>query len=184
MEILCSNGFKISNPDKLVLNHYLRITPQEWAENALKGMINKARKTILNDWYDLYKSQYENDVPCNCLEIVPEIILLAEFQSYNIQIPSFPIVKRKESQDIEIWPGGFNVQINEKIILNSFYENTEKYLEYLMENKIYSRRQAFIEKYQKEMLKDPEITSFPVNEDDFINFITSQEDYKKQYQYN
>lgn len=180
MKTLCTKGYKISQADNKALAEYLLTTPKAWAESALKGMINKAVKTILKDWFETYKEKQTDSVSASLAVIIPGIISMQEFKPYGIQVPETPIVKRKQPQTEEIWEGGFNVEDYEKQALDAYYANPEEMLEYFMENKVYQRKKAFVEKYEKELIKDPQVTSIPAHHDDLIELVTSKPNYKNR----
>ena len=49
MKTLCSQGFKVSSADKKAFQHYVLESMVMWSNSALKGMINKAIKTIMKE---------------------------------------------------------------------------------------------------------------------------------------
>lgn len=180
MQTLCNSGFKISNPDKLALEHYLLKLPNEWATDALLGMINKAVKTIFKDWYDKYAEQAQGEITLSYPVLIPEIINTPGFVPYNIQTPETPIVTRKQTVDQEIWTGGFNVEDYEKQALDAYYENPEAMLRYFMENKIYQRRKAMCKEKRAQFIQTQEILTIPAHQDDFIDVIVARPDYKNR----
>ena len=182
MKKLCSQGLKISSSDNKALEHYLLTTPGEWLQGALNGMKNKAIKTILRDWFETYKAKQTDSVSADIAVIIPGIIAMKEFTAYNYDVPETPIVQRKEIPSIEIWEGGFDVEDYELQALQAYYADPEAMLEYFMENKIYQRRKAFIKENEQKLLKDPEVTSIPSKQDDFISLVCSKVDYKNRSQ--
>ena len=98
MKTLCTKGYKISQADNKALAEYLLTTPKAWADSALKGMINKAVKTILKDWFEVYKEKQTDSVSASLAVIIPGIIAMEEFTPYKIQTPELPIVKRKQER--------------------------------------------------------------------------------------
>jgi len=182
MKKINANGFKISTTDRKALEHYLLITPQQWARDALSGMINKSIKTILNDWLDIYKSKQETTIPITLNLLIPAILSMPEFKPYNIKTPKKPIVDRKAAQIEEIWPNGFDIEDFQKSALDAYYEDSEAMLEYFMENKIYQRRKALTKENEKLMLQDESISEIPAKQDDFIELIYNKHGYKTRAQ--
>ena len=180
MQKLCSSGYKASSVDKKALSHYLLITPKKWTEDALKGMINKAVKTIRRDYFELYKSKQQTTVSANMAVIIPGIIAMDEFKPYNYSVPETVVIDRIEIESEEIWTGGFDVEDFEKQALDAFYANAEGMLQFYMDNKIYQRRKAFVREKETAMLNDPEVTEIPSRQDDFINMVCAKPGYKNR----
>jgi len=182
MKKLCSSGFKISNPDKKALEHYLLVPAKQWTSDALRGMINKAVKTILRDWFEMYKSKQTDTVSADKAVIIPGIIAMEEFTPYNHDVPETPLVDRKEVASEEIWEGGFDVEDYEEMALKAFYSDPEAMLAYFMENKIFQRRKAFIKEHEAQLLNDPETKTIPAKQDDFINMVCTKQGYLNRSQ--
>jgi hypothetical protein len=180
MKTICSSGNTISIADKKALEEYLVETADEWTLSALKGLINKAVKKILKDWFGLYKSKHEEGVSADIAVIIPGIIAMEEFTPYDICPPQMPIVERKQSKDQPIWQGGFNVEDFEKQALDAYYKDPEEMLRYFMENKIYQRKKAFEKEYQEKLIRDPSISIIPSKVDDLIEFVTTRAGYKNR----
>jgi len=174
MKTLCSDGFKISLADKKAWDHYLLETPKEWAEKALKGMINKALKTIKRDYFEIYRKKQTGTFSIDLPILIPNLIALPEFKPYNTSSLEKRIAERKEVKDQEIWSGGFSIEDYEDQALKAFYDNPEQVLKDYMENKIALRKEAFIKDY----LKDPARTTIPANVDDCINLVVQEVGYK------
>jgi len=180
MQKLCSDGYKASSVDLKALSHYLLITPKKWATDALAGMKNKAVKTIMRDWLEVYKSKQSGNVSADIAVIIPGILAMDEFKPYRYRTPDMPIIDRKEPSNDEIWEGGFDIEDYEKMALEAFYSDPEAMLRYFMENKIYQRRKAMCKEKETEMLKDPEVTEMPAKQDDFINMVCTKPGYKNR----
>lgn len=173
-------GFKISNADRKALDHYLLITPKQWALDALKGMINKAIKTIMKDYFEIYKSKQTGDVPAQYSEIIPLLVTMAEFKPYNHPTPPAVVVERKEPANNEIWSNGFDIEDYEYLALKAYYEDPEKMLEWFMENKVFQRKRAFVKENEAVLFTDPSVKTIPSKQDDFINMFTSRANYKNR----
>ena len=182
MKKLCSSGYKASSVDKKALEHFLLVTPKKWSDDALKGMINKSVKTLMRDYFEIYKSKQQTSVSADIAVIIPGIVAMDEFKSYYHDVPQTPIVDRKEVANEEIWSGGFDVEDYEEIALRAFYSDPEAMLRYFMENKIYQRRKAFVKEKETTLIKDPSITEIPSKQDDFINLVCSKPGYKNRAQ--
>ena len=180
MKKLCNLGFRISNADSKALEHYLLTSPKVWAQGAINGMINKAIKTILRDWFEIYKAKQTESVSADIKVIIPGILAMDEFRSYNYKIPETPLVDRKEARSEEIWEGGFDVEDHEELALRAFYSDPEAMLSYFMENKCYQRRKAFVKQHEATMLADKSVTSIPAKQDDFINLVCAKAGYKNR----
>ena len=189
MEKICEKGFKINSVDKKALDAYLAETPKEWAKKALKGMINKAVKTILRDYFELYKLKKTGNITSDFSAIISEIIAMEEFKPYNYQTPTkFDKFDKNDPEEIqrdepcnnEIWSGGFDIEDYEEAALNAYYSDYEAQLDWFMNNKIYRRKLAFVKEHEKEMIKNHE--SFPSRHDAFINHVTSKQGYKNRVQ--
>ena len=180
MKKICKNGFKISSVDKKALEHYLIVSPNKWCKDALNGMINKSIKTILNDWYEVYKSKQETSVSTDYTIIIPGIINMEEFTPYKHNSPQSPKISRMEPQAEEILEEGFDVEDHEELALKAYYNDPEATLKYFIENKIYLRRKAFVKEEENKMINDPNITEIPAKQDDFINMVCSKPEYKNR----
>jgi hypothetical protein len=189
MRNILTNGFKISNADQKALDHYLLVTPKKWAQDALAGMINRAIKTIIKDYFEIYKSKQIGSVASDPATIIPIIIAMPEFKRYNNQTPTafdkhdkgdLDYIQRDEPANKEIWQGGFNVEEHEHQALTAFYQDYEAYLTWTMNNKVYRRKNAFIKEHQQEMIRNGE--SIPAKHDAFINHVTSKANYKNRTQ--
>lgn len=178
-----NSGFKISSHDKLALDHYLAVTPQEWAMGALKGMINKAVKTIIKDYLPIYREK--NATFSSDREVlIPALVGLEEFKPYHYDIPQSDKEQaiRKDPRNDEVWLGGMDIEDYEDIALHAFYEDPEATLYYLMENKIAKRKNAFSKEHSTKFLQDPEIHSLPSHVDDLIDFAVARPGYKNRKQ--
>lgn len=180
MKKICSSGFKVSKADKKALEHYLIDTPKEWANNALKGLINKAVKTIIKDYLGIFKKNNPDTIPATMHQLIPLLIAMPEFKKYNNESTEKGKAERIEKENIEIWAGGFDVEDYEYKALYAFFKDPEETLRDYMENKIFARKNAFTKEHQDKMFKDPEVTSIPSKQDDLINLITNNKDYKNR----
>ena len=178
MKKLCTNGFKISSVDQKALDHYLLTTPKEWATAGLKGMINKAVKSIMRDWLGTYKSKQTGSISGDVTVLIPAIVAMEEFKPYNEISPLMPVVERIQAATQEIWEGGFDVEDYEEQALNAFYDNPEEMLRYFMENKVFQRRKRFVEENQQGFLQRKE--DIPAKQDDFINTVCGKPEYKNR----
>jgi len=180
MKTICSEGFKISNSEKKSLEHCLLEIPKQWSQNALKGMINKAIKTILKDYFDKYKESQENNINLDLEVLIPNIIAMQSFKPYNIETPSAPQINIKQSRLQEIWLGGFIIEDYEDAALKAYYEDPESMLRWFMENKIHLRKKAMIKEYLPTFIKEKKI--IPTHDDDIISMIVSENGYKNRIQ--
>lgn len=178
MKKLCSKGYKISNADQKAFDHYLIVTPREWADSALKGMINKAIKTIIRQGFEAYKETIDGNVSADLAVIIPGILALKDFKLNKIQVPEQMVVKRKQPKDKEIWENGFDIEDYEEMALKALYEDPEAMLDWFMENKIYQRRKAFCKEHEEKLIREK--VSFPAKQDDFIDFVTKDSKYKNR----
>jgi len=182
MKKLNAKGFKVSSADQKALDHYLIVSARDWSISALAGMINKSVKTILKDWFPIYKSKQEGSVSADVAILIPAIIAMPEFKPYNFPTPDVPIVDRKEEKSQEIWNNGFDVEDYEEAALRAFYADPEAMLHYFMENKIHRRREAFVKEHEQHMLRDPDVKDIPAKQDDFINLVCGKAGYKNRVQ--
>jgi len=185
MKKICNKGFKASHADRKAFAHYVLKSETEWSEDALAGMKNKAIKTIMRDYFEIYKSKKTGNITSDLAILIPAIIAMEEFKPYNYQTPTKfdkfdkndpEEIQRDETPSLEIWEGGFDIEDYEEAALNAFYENPEQQLNWFMNNKIYRRKIAFVKEKEKELLNKGE--SFPSRHDAFINYITSKPEYK------
>lgn len=180
MKKICSTGCKASSVDQKTLGHYLLVTPKKWAQDALKGMINKAVKTIMREGFEKYKEAQTGNINPDYSVIIPGILSLPEFRIEQIATPQMVRVKRTEQASQEIWENGFDIEDHEETALNALYEDPEEMLRWFMENKIYQRRKALVKEKETLYIKDKK--AFPAAEDDLINFIVSETGYKNRAQ--
>jgi len=178
MKTLCSTGYKVSSVDKKALEYYLLVTPKKWSQDALKGMINKSVKTIMRDYFEIYKSKQTGSIPADYATVIPAIIAMEEFKPYNYAVPQTPIVERIELANEEIWEGGFDVEDYENTALEAFYSDPQAMLMYFMENKVYQRRKAFVKEQEKGFFDRQE--AIPAKQDDFINLVCAKPEYKNR----
>jgi len=174
-------GFKISNEDQKALNEYLLVTPRQWATDALKGMINKALKTILRDWLEPYKKTQVDSISGNIAVLIPAILAMPEFKPYNVESTEKRKAERTFAAETEIWEGGFEIADHEDLALRAFYKDPEQTLYDLMENKIALRKQAFVKKYTDKLISEQAVT-IPNRHDAMINLITGEPGYKTRAQ--
>lgn len=185
MAKICASGFKISNADQKAVEHCLLVSPRKWAEDALKGMINRAVKTILEDWLDDYKAAQAEKISTDLAVIIPAIIALPNFRSYKLSssvgLPE-PIISKKQISDQEIWDGGLDLQEYELAALGAFYEDPEAQLHLSMENKINYCRKNIVREFEDVLLNDPTVTEMPAHADDLIEQETEKSSYKNRVQ--
>ena len=178
MKKLCNSGFRISTPDKKALDHYLLDGATVWSQNALKGMVNKAVKSIMRDWFEIYKAKQTGTIPADYAIVIPAVIAMEEFKPYNYAVPQTPIVERIELANEEIWEGGFDVEDYENTALEAFYSDPQAMLMYFMENKVYQRRKAFVKEQEQGFFERQE--AIPAKQDDFINLVCAKPGYKNR----
>lgn len=175
------DGFLISSVDKKALDHYLIVTPTKWAENAVKGMINKSITIILKDWLSIYKNKQSGSFSTDLSILIPEIIEMEEFKKYNIKTPELEgEIEHDEVPSIEIWENGFDIQDYELKAMEAYYENPLAILTYFMKNKIYQRRKRFVKDHIPGFIEREE--EIPDNQDDFINLVCNKPEYKNRLQ--
>ena len=180
MKKLCIQGFKISAIDKKAIEHYMVVSANRWSSDALVGMVNKAVKTIMRDWYEVYKAKQEDSVSADLSIVIPAILSMPEFKPYNTPHPALPVIARKEAVSEEIWIDGFDVEDYEEAALKAFYVDPESQLQWFMTNKVQRRREAFVKEHQDAMMKDPEVSSIPAKQDDFITLVCGKAGYKNR----
>lgn len=180
MKKLCAQGYKASLADTKALSHYLLVNPSDWGINALKGMINKATKTIIRDYYEIYKAKQVDTVSTDYAVIIPAIVAMEEFEPYNISSPESITINRKGARSEEVWLNGFDIEDWEEVALKGYYKDPEASLTWFMDNKIYQRRKAFVKEEQAKYLGKSE--TIPSQEDDFIDFVTAKVGYKTRAQ--
>jgi len=180
MKKIGTKGFKISKTDKKALEHYLLETPFEWTEKCLKGMINKAVKTIIRDWFEIYKSTQTGDISASYADLIPAIISMKEFKPYNLDVPKSEPIDKKFPEDEEMWDQGFDIEDYEEEALKAYYTDYEKSLEWFFNNKVVQRRKAFVKEEGGKILKDPEILTIPAHADDLIDLVTKKTGYKNR----
>jgi len=180
MKNICNSGFLVSSADQKALAEYLLVSPQTWSTDALRGMINKSVKSIMRDWFDIYKTKQTKDIPADYAIVIPAIVAMEEFKPYNTQTPPLPIIDRIEEPIIEIWSGGFNVEDYQKTALDAFYSDPEEMLRYFMHNKIHARRKAFVKMHEQKFFQSKE--AIPARQDSFINLVCGKVGYKNRSQ--
>ena len=189
MKKLNSKGYKVSAVDKKALEHFLAVTPHKWASDAIRGMVNKAVKTIMRDGFELYKATQTGNITADLSVIIPGILALDGIVLHKRQTPDKfdgdkppkdKVIARKEPVSEEIWPDGFDVEDYEEVALQAIYEDPEAMLEWFMTNKIHQRRKAFVKQHEAAMLSDPEVTEIPAHQDDFINCVCAKPGYKNR----
>ena len=181
MKKLNAKGFKISSVDKKAFEHYVLVSMRSWSKDALTGMINKSVKTILRDYYELYKSKQAETVSTDLNVVIPGILAMEEFKPYNYDsLVLEGEVKRKQPRNEEIWSGGFDVEDYEELALKAFYKDPEEALEAFMENKIYQRRKRLVEEEQQKIFSKKEKKSLPKEQDDFIDMVCNEPGYKNR----
>ena len=182
MKNICISGFLISQADQKVLNNYLLGTPKEWAQKALEGMINKAKKIILRDWFEIYRQNNPGNISSDYSVLIPEIVEMEEFKSYDMPSTENEIPERKEIANIEIWENGFTIEDWELTALQAYYKDPEQTLYDLMNNKIAKRKKAFYKQHSERMLIDVSYSTIPSHYDDMINLVVIESDYKTRAQ--
>jgi len=177
MTTICSSGYLLSSVDILVFNDYCLGTPREWLETAIKGLVNKATKTIIKD----YQSQYVvgEIAPTTEEELALDIIDQDYFTNYNNTIYDLIEATRQNERDTESLSDGIELTDNGYAILSAFYKDIEQTAYDLLENKIALRKNAFIKDHYTSL----EITVGSLlgsGLDSSITSITSEVDYKNR----
>jgi hypothetical protein len=180
MKTLCASGLKVTKLDIKALEEYLNTSPKEWATNALKGMINKAIKTIMKDYLEAYKAQAGESIPADLPSILSGILAMSEFVPYNRRALEDRNPERTETCDQEIWNGGFQIEDHEDQALRAYYIDPEITLVELMENKIALRKAAFTKEYTQQLIEDPAVTTIPTTQDGIIDLIVKKPEYKNR----
>jgi hypothetical protein len=182
MAQICVSGFKLTSQDLKAFEHYCLVSPKQWAQDALNGMINKSVKTILKDYLETFKAYTPDDVPSALNVLVPAIVAMPYFKPYNHKIEGLVEARRKGESDIEIWSGGFDVEDWNDIAMEAFYADYEQDLYNLMENKIACRKDAFQHEFEQQLMNNPSHPAIPKHVDDLIDLITSNPEYKNRAQ--
>jgi len=177
MKTLCTNGHTISTADKLAFENYSLENSKVWATSALAGLINKAVKTIYNDYIKEYKIN-NTSIPATPEGIITGILALETFKAYNKTSPEDEAPQGTLSSTVEVWSGGFEIEDYEYSALTAFYADPEQALYDLMDNKISKRRNAFIKENTPILLADSTVTTIPTIQDDFISQFVLRVDYK------
>ena len=189
MKTICSSGFQVSATDMKSWNNYLLETPEEWTLKALKGLINKATKTILRDWLEMYKAQVEGNISAKPEVLIPAIIAMELFEPviledgtaircYNREASEKRCSCTKEDKCVTVCAGGFEIEDYEDMALRAFYVDPEVVLQDYFYNKIAIRRKSFIEDSNKKLMADKTVDEFPADNDALINFVCARPDYK------
>jgi len=176
MQTILASGHLITPIDLLALQYYLLETTSEWATHALKGMINKAVSTLKKDYFEIWRAEQTGNITMDYSIIIPAIIGLTQFKTYNVATPEMPIINRTEQRTILTCESGFSIEDWEKQALDAYYVNPEQYLVWCLENKISARRKAFLKETFSIYIADQE--SFPAEEDAYINYIANKAEYK------
>lgn len=189
MKTICSSGFAISLSDKKAWDNYLLEDPATWTLKALKGLINKATKTIIKDWLEVYKAQAVGNISAKPEVLIPAIIAMDEFspvkledetavKCYNREATEKRCSCTKEAKTVSVCAGGFQIEDYEDLALRAFYIDPEEALKDYFYNKIALRRKAFIEDSNKKLMADKTVDEFPADNDALINFVCARPDYK------
>ena len=168
------SGHKISNSDKKALAHFMIEDAKTWSSKALAGMINKAKKTIIKDWFDKYRATQTGDISTDPATLIPAIVAMPEFTSYKYESPEKRKPERTEDCDEEVWENGFAIEDWEDIALKAFYIDPEQTLKDLMENKVALWKQAFL----KEIMADSTNATIPSKIDEAIQMQIRKDGYK------
>jgi len=175
-----TNGYKANSQDIKALDHYLNVTPKEWLHGALKGMINKAVKSIQRDYFEKYQDSTET-ISTDPAVYIPAIIALPDFKPYKQKFEEEK-PKRKNTADTEICEGGFDIEDYEEIALSVYYEDYEETLKNFMENKIARRKKAMIKEHIQEEVAKKSKATLPSQDDDIIDVIVAKTGYKNRVQ--
>jgi len=189
MKTINSKGFKVSLADQKALDHYLLVSANKWAREALTGMINKSVKMIMKDYFEIYKAKQTESISADYAVVIPAVIAMEEFKPYLSKTPNDfdgenpppdMTISRKESVSDEIWEGGFDIEDYEEAALKAYYTDPEAMLEWFMNNKIYQRRKAFVKEHEGGFFERKE--AIPAHQDDFINTVCAKVGYKNRVQ--
>jgi len=179
MKTICSKGHTISITDKLAFEYCSLETSKEWSTGVLNGLINKAVKTIYNDYIEEHKTN-NTSIPATTEGIVTGILALETFKAYNKTSPENEAPQGTLSSTEEIWSGGFEIEDYQYHALIAFYADIEQTLSDLMGNKIAKRRKAFIKENTNVLLADDTVTTISTVQDDFISAFVLRTDYKNR----
>ncbi|MFQ5685061.1 MAG: hypothetical protein ACE5GV_00225 [Candidatus Scalindua sp.] len=170
MYTLLPNGIKINSEDLVVFQKTCDKTADEWLSNAIDGLLNRSKKTILKDYLNLYREGH-SAIPADYSLLFPLLIGMPEFKPYNYKYPENETPNRKYSCDITVLDGGKIIQDWEKQILDNYYSDLDVTLIEMFENKIEKRRKEFIRIYLPKLIDDPSVTDIPSDDDDLIQLI-------------
>lgn len=183
IQILAS-GFKISSADKLALENDLLITPFQWLQDCVKGMINKSVKTMLRTYLDELKAGSPT-ISANKAILVQQIdsliqnkkLLDPEFSESLVTTASLPEIDRTGEANIELFPDGLSIESWEKLALDHYYKSPEDMIRWFMANKIQECRKRFVKNWQTKIMNESLMPSIPSNEDAFIDAVVQLPSY-------
>jgi len=181
MKKICIKGHKISNEDIKVLDHYILITPREWGQGALNGMVYKSIKIICREWIEKYKSKSES-ISSKIEDILIGILGMEEFKPYNTPSPENEVPERDSPRINEVWENGFEIKDYEDSALRAFYKDPEQTLYDFMENKIAKRKNAFIKDGTSILIAENSDNIIYSRKDKFIQEFTTRPEYKNRKQ--
>jgi len=182
MKKIGQKGFKMSNADIKAFEHYLLETPEVWASKALKGLINKASKTILREWLPKHREKKAGSISADKAILIEEIVNDMDFKKYKREANEKRKPKRKQDATVEKWGGGFDVEDWEWTALEAYFDDPEQVLYDYMENKIALRKEAFVKEITQAFLKNPSVTEMPASDDDLIEMYVAMPGYKNRAQ--
>jgi len=171
-------GHKISDSDQKAFDHFYGNTPNDWTRSALKGMINKAKKNIIRVWFDYYRSKQTKEISMDPAILIPAIIAMDGFHSGKYDPDEKRSPERVESQTIEIWADGFEIEDWEDLALKAFYKDPIAMLKYFLENNIAICKKDLYEAIKK----DKSYTTISPIIDEAIQTHVSKVEYKTAYE--
>jgi len=186
MKKVLKNGYMISNADKLAVANDLLYSLEEWAMRGPKFMISlKPVKVLLKKELTKFKEKLKKEkrnIPSTYSQCVEGICALEDFKSYKIK-PSFLLKpNRKQVANQKILKDGIEIEDHEYTAAFNYWEDPEKVITDLLDNKIAKCKERFVKEWTKKLTDDPEVTEIPIEDDDLIEMVVARSDYKNRVQ--
>jgi hypothetical protein len=184
MKKILKNGYMMSKADKLAIANDLLYDLEEWAMMGPKFMISlKPIKILLKKELKKLKESLKKEkrnLPANQSECIKEICNLKDFKPYKIKPSSMIKPNRKQSLTEKILIDGIELEDYEYIATTNYWEDPEKVVIDLLDNKIAKCKERFVNEWTQILLKDPSVKEIPLDDDDLIELVVKRPDYKNR----
>jgi len=185
-------GIKLAQDEYSALL-YIKADPEEWLREAVTEKSLRRGEALINEWHPrLFANPEITELPADRDALLALIMTQPGYktrlQQDAEQVPPEPVnrhnsdryaAKVRPSRDqVTLFSTGIDVPIIDCACILAYVQDIEEWLYGALLGQINRGKKKMIRQYQSVLLADPDVATFPANQDELIQLITSRSDYE------